>query len=153
MKEADVETVLQRSREGYPKATPNIISDNGPQFLARGFKTFIRQSGMTHIRTSSYYPQNNGKIERWHGSLKRECIRPKTPLTVEDARRVVGRYVQYYNEERLHAGIGYVTPVGRLEGRDSAVWRERRSKLEIARAARRDGRHMQSQTVMGLAAS
>lgn len=43
-------------------------------------------SGMTHVRTSPYYPQSNGRIERWHKSLKGECIRPGTPLSLEDAR-------------------------------------------------------------------
>ena len=45
---------------------------------------------MTHVKTSPYYPQSNGKIERWHKSLKGECIRPGTPLSLEDARRLVG---------------------------------------------------------------
>ena len=54
---------------------PRIISDNGPQFIAEDFKEFIRISGMTHVRTSLFYPQSNGKIERWHKSLKGECIR------------------------------------------------------------------------------
>jgi transposase InsO family protein len=76
MREADVEVILQRAKEKYPEAKPRIISDNGPQFIARDFKEFIRISGMTHVRTSPYYPQSNGKIERWHKSLKSECIRP-----------------------------------------------------------------------------
>jgi hypothetical protein len=63
-----------------------------PQFIARDFKEFIRISGMTHVRTSPYYPQSNGKIERWHKSLKGECIRPGTPLSLEDARRLVEGY-------------------------------------------------------------
>lgn len=75
MKESEVELVIQRARERYPEATPRIISDNGPQFIAKDFKTFIRLCGMTHVRTSPYYPQSNGKIERWHKSLKSECIR------------------------------------------------------------------------------
>lgn len=54
MTEADVETIVQRAREQYPDATPRIISDNGPQFIAKDFKTFIRLSGMTHVRTSPY---------------------------------------------------------------------------------------------------
>jgi hypothetical protein len=77
------------SRRGHPEARPRIISDNGPQFIARDFKEFIRISGMTHARTSPYYHQSNGKIERWHKSLKGECIRPGTPLSLEDARRLV----------------------------------------------------------------
>lgn len=48
-------------------------------------KEFIRISGMTHARNSPFYPQSHGKIERWQNSLKRECIRPLTPLTLEDA--------------------------------------------------------------------
>ena len=68
---------LERAKEKYPEAKPRIISDNGPQFIARDFKEFIRISGMTHVRTSPFYPQSNGKIERWHKSLKRECIRPR----------------------------------------------------------------------------
>jgi transposase InsO family protein len=64
MKEADIELILERAKEKYPEAKPRIISDNGPQFIARDFKKFIRISGMTHVRTSPYYPQSNGKIER-----------------------------------------------------------------------------------------
>ena len=52
MREADVEVILQRAKEKYPEAKPRIISDNGPQFIARDFKEFIRISGMTHVRTS-----------------------------------------------------------------------------------------------------
>src|SRR5262245_12628720 len=117
MTEADVETVIQRARERYPDARPRIISDNGPQFIARDFKEFIRLCGMTHVRTSPYYPQSNGKIERWHRSLKAEGIRPGVPLSLEDARRLVGGYVRYYNEARLHDAIGYVTPAAKLAGR------------------------------------
>jgi transposase InsO family protein len=69
MTEADVEQILQRAREKFPGVTPRIISDNGPQFIARDFKEFIRLGGMTHARTSPYYPQSNGKIERWHRIL------------------------------------------------------------------------------------
>src|SRR5216684_5192462 len=79
MTEADIKIILERAKEWYPGIKPRIISDNGPQFIARDFKEFIRISGTTHVRTSPYYPQSNGKIERWHKSLKGECIRPGTP--------------------------------------------------------------------------
>jgi transposase InsO family protein len=97
MTEREVEWVLQKAKEKYPAARPRVISDNGPQFVAREFTQFIRISGMDHVRTSPYYPQSNGKIERWHGSLKAEAIRPKTPLNLEDARRRVGAFVEEYN--------------------------------------------------------
>ena len=52
----------------------------------------------------------NGKVERWHRSIKSEWIRPGTPLSVEDAVRLIEGYVRHYNEVRLHSAIGYVTP-------------------------------------------
>jgi putative transposase len=55
---------------------------------------------MTHVRTSPYYPQSNGKIERWHKSLKSECIRPGTPLSLEDARRLLAGHQQEIHAER-----------------------------------------------------
>jgi transposase InsO family protein len=136
MKEADIERILERAKEKYPEVRPRIISDNGPQFIARDFKEFIRISGMTHVRTSPFYPQSNGKIERWHKSLKRECIRPLTPLTLDDARRLIQIYVDHYNTMRLHSAIGYVTPQDRLAGRQAEIHAARDRKLEEARSQR-----------------
>lgn len=140
MKERDVETVLQRAREKHPDTHPRIISDNGPQYIAKDFKEFIRISGMTHVRTSPFYPQSNGKQERWHKSLKNECIRPQTPLSLSDARRVVGNYVEHYNNIRLHSAIGYIAPRDKLEGRAEEIWAEREAKLAQAREERRRSR-------------
>ena len=141
MTEGDVEIIIQRAHEKYPEAKPRIISDNGPQFIAKDFKEFIRICGMTHVRTSPYYPQSNGKIERWHGSLKRECIRPGTPLSLEDARHLVAGYVEHYNTVRLHSAIGYVTPKDKLLGREDEIFAARDRKLEAAREARKQRRH------------
>jgi putative transposase len=136
MTEADIEIILERAKEQHPEAKPRVISDNGPQFIARDFKEFIRISGMTHVRTSPYYPQSNGKLERWHKSLKSECIRPGTPLTPEDAQRLIQRYVDHYNGVRLHSAIGFVTPADMLAGRQVEIHAERDRKLEAARAQR-----------------
>lgn len=140
MTEADVEIILQRAREAFPAARPRIISDNGPQFIAREFKAFIRFMGMTHVRTSPFYPQSNGKLERWHKSLKSEAIRLKSPLSMDDAKRVVGDYVTHYNTARLHSSIGYLAPQDKLEGRAERIFAERDQKLEAAREVRRQRR-------------
>ena len=137
MIEAEIEIILQRAREKFPGVTPRIISDNGPQFMAKDFKEFIRICGMTHVRTSPYYPQSNGKLERWHRSVKGECIRPETPLSLEDARRSVSRYVEHYHTVRLHRAIGYVTPKDKLEGREAEIFAERDRKLGEARERRK----------------
>ena len=140
MKESDVEIVIQRAKEKYPDKSPRIITDNGSQFIAKDFKEFIRISGMTHVKTSPYYPQSNGKIERWHGTLKKECIREKTPVSLEDARRIVTNFVSHYNNVRLHSAIGYVAPADKLEGRDKRIWEARDRKLDTAREQRRQRR-------------
>jgi transposase InsO family protein len=142
MTEQDVEIVLQRAKEAFPLATPRIITDNGPQFIAKDFKEFIRLCGMTHVKTSPYYPQSNGKIERWHGSLKQECIRPNVPLSLEEAREIIERFVDEYNHARLHSAIGYVTPVDKLAGREQAIFDQRDRKLEAARELRRQARQV-----------
>ncbi len=140
MKEAEVELILQRARETYPDARPRIISDNGPQFLAKDFKEYIRISGMTHVKTSPYYPQSNGKIERWHKSIKSECIRKRTPLSLAEAKRMVGEYVEHYNTVRLHSAIGFITPKDKLEGRAKTIFAERDRKLHAARERRKTNR-------------
>jgi transposase InsO family protein len=137
MTEADIEIILQGARERFPDAYPRIISDNGPQFLAKDFKEFIRIAGMTHVRTSPYYPQSNGKLERLNKTVKVECIRPGVPLTLEEAKRLVAAYVEHYNTVRLHSAIGYVTPKDKLEGRDREILAARDRKLEEARELRR----------------
>lgn len=136
MEETDIETILQRAREVYPGVSPRVISDNGPQFVAKDFKEFIRVCGMTHVRTSPYYPQSNGKLERYHRTLKSDCIRTKTPLSLEDARRIVKEFVDEYNTQRLHSALGYVTPQDMLDGKQSEIFAARDAKLEAARAER-----------------
>ena len=138
--ETAVEIVLEAAKENYPAAKPRIISDNGPQFIARDCKEFIRISGMRHVRTSPYYPQSNGKLERWQQSLKSECIGPGVPLTPEDARRLIESYVEHYNTVRLHSAIGYVTPLDMLTGRQAQIHAARDRKREHARRQRQLGR-------------
>ncbi len=136
MTELDVELVLQRAHEKHPQARPRIISDNGPQFIARDFKEFIRVTGMSHVRIRPYYPQSNGKIERMHRTLKNESIRRQQPQTRDEAITVVSSFVHDYNHVRLHSGIGYVPPVAVLEGRRKEIHEARDKRLEDARAER-----------------
>lgn len=147
MEESDVEIIIQRAREAFPNAKPRIISDNGPQFIAKDFKEFIRIAEMTHVKTSPYYPQSNGKIERWHKTFKGDCIRIKVPLSVGEARRHASEYVEHYNTVRLHSAIGYVTPRDKLDGKDTEIFAERDRKLAEARERRKQLRQAQPQQV------
>ena len=140
MTEADIEIVIQRALERNQGVKPKIISDNGPQFIAKDFKGFIRLNGMGHVRTSPYYPQSNGRIERWHQSIKRECTRKNVPLSKKDAERLIANYVERYNNERLHGAIGYIAPKDKLMGWEKMIFATRDKKLEEAGEQRKKRR-------------
>jgi len=137
MTEVDVEIVCQAALEKHPGVKPRIISDNGPQFIAKDFKSFIRFSGMTHVTTSPYYPQSNGKLEHFHETIKKECIRSACARNYEEAVRQISTYVKHYNEVRLRSAMGYITPADCLCGLGDQFHAERDRKLEEARARRR----------------
>jgi transposase InsO family protein len=137
MKEADAEIVLQKAYEGYPGFHPRVITDNGSQFVARDFKAFLRHFQTTHVFTAPHYPQSNGKIERFHRTLKEQAIRPRTPLSLEDAKRVAGAFIDHYNQTRLHSALGYIAPADRLAGRHRGIFAQRDQKLENARHQRK----------------
>ena len=96
-----------------------------------------RNGKVEHVCTSPYFPQSNGKKERFYQTLKGEALRPQTPLSLEDAGRVVGRFVAHYNGGRLHSAIGYITPLDMLADRADAIHAARDRKLEQARELRR----------------
>lgn len=95
---------------------------------------------MTHVRISPYYPQSNGKIERFHKTLKSDAIRVKQPDTLEAARALVTRFVDHYNGLRLHSAVDYVAPNDMLAGKHDAILAERQRRLEEARVVRRQAR-------------
>lgn len=132
MNESDIEIILQRAKEKFPTAKPRVISDNGPQFIANDFKVFIRFMEMTHAKTSPYYPQSNGKIERWHRTLKSECVRKMYLSSLEQANTLMQSYISNYNEKRLHSAIGYITPLNKLLQNEGFIFAERKYKLNRA---------------------
>jgi len=142
MTEADAETILSRAHELFPEARPRVISDNGPQFVARDFDLHPPAWDDLCQDVALLPPKQRQDRElaqdaqagvRWFG----------TPLNLEDARRIVAQYVRHYTNVGLHAGIGYVMPRERLDGRDQAIWEEGCRKLVEARLARRAARQPQ----------
>ncbi|HDH97861.1 MAG TPA: transposase [Deltaproteobacteria bacterium] len=101
---------------------------------------FLYDAHWVYLNTFS-----NGKIERWHQSLKKECIRPRCPLSLEEARRIVADFVVYYNTRRLHSALGYITPKDKLEGRENEIFATRDRKIEEAREQRKARRRAQRQ--------
>lgn len=136
MTEHDVEVVIQQAREKFPGARPRIISDNGPQFTSKDFAEYIRLSGFKHVRTRPYYPQSNGKLERFHGTIKSEAIRRQSYISIKDARKKIAKYIEFYNTKRLNSAIYFLTPEDVLMDRVKLRLDERKAKLEAARKKR-----------------
>lgn len=150
METKDIEQIIQRGRERFPGVTPRIISDNGPQFLSKEFRSFIRECSMTHVRTSPFYPQSNGKLEALNKTAKKEVIRPAQPRSKDEAQAQMAQWVQHYNEERLHSSIDYVTPKAKLEGFAESILKLRDERLEAARLRRRTERRGEFSDVAGV---
>ena len=87
--------------------------------------------------TSPYYPQSNGKVERFHGTIKKECIRKKALLEQDNAKIIIGSYIAFYNNQRMHSANAYITPVDQLAGRDNKIHEGRRKKIHAARLKRK----------------
>ena len=124
--EADIEVILERAKELHPEAKPRMISDNGPQFIAKDFKEFIRISGMAHVGTSPYYPQS--KKSSVGTNRSREGHPAGNAAVAGPCAESGGGYVEPYNNVRLNSAIGYITPRGMLAGRRQEIHAERDRK-------------------------
>ena len=134
----DVEILLERAREKFPGVHPILITDNGPQFVAKEFKGYLQVVGITHRKTRFFYPQSNGKVERFIQTCKNESIRKQSFIDLEDLKAQIAAYIAYYNTERLHSALGYVTPLDMLDGRQDEIFQTRKEKLAKARKMRQN---------------
>jgi putative transposase len=136
MQEYDVEITIQRALEKYLGVKPRLITDNGSQYISKDFAEYLKQTGLTHVRTSVNYPQSNGKIERYHRTIHEECLMTKSLIDLDDARKQVSQFIDYYNNERLHSSLFYLTPNDFLNDRISEKLELRNAKLQSAIKAR-----------------
>lgn len=135
MAASDVRLVIQEAVE-RTGASPQVVTDNGAQFTALEFKDLIRRFALQHIRIRTYHPESNGVVERFHRST-REALSARTLANLSQVRAVIGEWVQFYNEERLHASLGYLPPAEYYRGNPVARQAARQVKLDQARHARR----------------
>lgn len=113
-----------------------LLSDNGPGYLSRVFGAYLRFMGIQHIVASPYHPQTNGKIERYHRTLKAE-VKLVVYETPSDLERAVAAFVDYYNYRRYHEGIGNVTPADVYWGRRESILAWRKEVKQRTRQLRR----------------
>jgi len=115
-------------KEGLLEADnkPSVVSDNGPRFVGRGFTGLLEELGVNHRTIPVDHPESNGKIEVWHKTLKYERIYVQAEYeTLMEARQDIGEFVGWYNGERLHQGIDYVTPNQKHGGVAEQIIQER----------------------------
>lgn len=136
MQEFDVQLTIQKAIEKYPASSPRIISDNGSQFISKDFAQYLKFAGLQHIKTSIAYPQANGKIERYHRTAGEECLSKSSFISIEDARNQIAAYVEFYNTQRLHSSLNYLTPEDYMRGRFEEKLEIREIKLTEARRNR-----------------
>jgi transposase InsO family protein len=131
------ETALMKARELYPEAHPRVITDNGAQFISKDFRELVSLLEMEQTFTSPAHPQSNGKLERFHRTFKSEHVRQAAYLGREDAVARMKKWIRYYNGERLHAALYYLSPDDVFSGRMGIRLAERRKKLHTACINRR----------------
>lgn len=139
MEGVNAELLVTETKELYRDAkNPRLISDNGSQFISKDFKELLIMLEIGHTFTRACHPQSNGKIERFHRSFKTEHTRRSAYVDDRDARVRMALWLAYYNSERLHSAIGYLTPDDVFFGRRESRLAERREKLHTARINRHE---------------
>ena len=113
----------------------NLLSDNGAGYLSRSFRDYLNLVGIGHILAAPFHPQTNGKLERYHQSIKKEVnqLLYEAPSQPE---RAIADFVEYYNYRRYHKALGNVTPADVLYGRREQIL-QRRKEVQIQTINRR----------------
>jgi transposase InsO family protein len=116
---------------------PQLLSDNGPQLVAVSFRQYLKQLGVTHLRTAYRHPEGKGKIERVFKTIKYEEVFPAEYQNSKEAEEGISRFIQYYNHQRLHQALDYVTPYERYTGKDQEILTLRKERKKRAEEIRK----------------
>ena len=130
-----VELAYERAKIQPDDLKPNLVSDRGPALISEDFNDYLKEKGIKHILASPYQPQTNGKIERYHRSMK-EKVKQNVYDAPEKLKAEVGKYISYHNKHRYHEALGNVTPDDVWYGRRDLILKQR-SKLKIETLANR----------------
>ena len=103
---------------------PRLLSDNGPSYIASELADYIKAQRMSHVRGAPFHPQTQGKIERWHQTLKNRILLENYFLP-GDLERQIAAFVEHYNHQRYHESLNNVTPADAYFGRAEAIIQQR----------------------------
>ncbi len=130
MKASDVTDTLELALEvsGCDHATivqkPRLLSDNGSSYVAADLAKYLDAKGMDHVRGAPHHPQTQGKIERWHQTMKNRVLLENYFLP-GDLEQKIGAFVDYYNNRRYHESLGNLTPADVYHGRGAKILKMR----------------------------
>ncbi len=142
MKAKDVtdtlEMALRASGCGHANVVhkPRLLSDNGSSYIAGDLKEYLDDKGMDHVRGAPYHPQTQGKIERWHQTLKNRILLENYYLP-GDLENQIEAFVEHYNNHRYHESLGNVTPADVYFGRGNAIIERRKTIKKMTMQNRR----------------
>jgi transposase InsO family protein len=128
MKREDAEETMQEAvgkRKIKKKDAPRLLSDNGPCFIAKEFNEYLGKEGIDHITGAPNHPQTQGKIERYHRTMK-NVIKLEHYYFPEELERKIEEFVEYYNNKRYHESLGNLTPADVYYGRGKEILEKRR---------------------------
>jgi transposase InsO family protein len=133
----NVRAVVESALKKHPGERPRIVTDNGVQFKNKDFRQLIKEFSLKDIKIRVRHPESNGKIERFHRSLREEGLSEKQINDKYKALEIIEDWVNYYNNQRLHASLKYLRPIDYLKDQVDAKLNIRREKLARAKRDRR----------------
>jgi len=125
------------------KHKPRLLSDNGPSYISADLADYLKDNDMTHTRGRPYHPQTQGKIERWHRSMKNQVLLNNYYLPGE-LEENIQRFVDYYNHDRYHESLDNLTPSDVFYGRGQSIL-SKREKIKLKTLAMRKQMHYDRQ--------
>jgi len=138
MRAQEVAEIIATALEKIPGKKPKIVRDNGSQFVAKEWREVIRHFELEEIPIRVRHPESNGRIERYHRSVREEAFGDTEVEDLYQARDLLRQWVRYYNEERLHSALNYLRPMDYYEGNPEALLTERKGKLKAAALRRKE---------------
>jgi transposase InsO family protein len=131
-----VATELQTALDAAHGAKPRVVHDHGSEFVNRDVAAVIKAHNLIDIKTRPRHPESNGIVERFNGTVRDETDNDYGANYFQ-AEAIIGKLMQHYNEERLHATLGYMTPATWHRGQPEQVRQERARRIAAARAHRK----------------
>ena len=142
MKTTDVTDTLELALQasGYHQANvvhkPRLLSDNGASYISVDLAEWLKGKGMSYVRGAPYHPQTQGKIERWHQTLKNRVLLENYFLP-GDLENQIEAFINHYNHHRYQMRLKNLTPADVSFGREQSILEQReRIKLKTCKQRR-----------------